>query len=172
MPPRDLETLVSQGKADLAKYETALDRAGQVTGKQVERLAGHRETNLKTITATFDGAEREFGVDRQYFPILEGGLGRSAYAALKDFTGGQWTFSDVALVISFALHGPTADERQRLAMVRQAASFGIVPAGLIGHAPRRDVVAVLIRDGHGAYADLAAEILADAIFGEVADAAA
>lgn len=172
MPPRDLEALVAQGKTDLAKYETALERAGRVTDKQAERLAGHREIYLKTTTANFDGAEREFGIDRQYFPILEGGLGRSAYATLKDFTAGRWTFDDVALVISFALHGPTADERQRLAMMRQAASFGMVPAGLIGHAPRRDVVAVLIRDGHGTYADLAAEILADAIFGEAADAAA
>lgn len=173
MPPRDLEALVAQGKADLAKYEAALDRAGQVTEKRAAQLTGAKtETHLKTITATFDGKECQFGIDRQYFPILEGSLGRSAYATLKSFTGGQWTFQDVALVISFALHGPTADERQRLAMVRQAASFGIVPAGLIGHAPRRDVVAVLIRDGHGAYADLAAEILADAIFGEAADAAA
>lgn len=170
MPPRDLEALVAQGKADLAKYEAALDRAGQVTDKQVERLAGHRETHLKTITHKFDGAERQFGVDRQYFPILEGSLGRSAYATLKSFTGGQWTFNDVALVISFALHGPTASDRQRFRMATDATRFGM-PAIPVGYAAHPDVVKVLARDGHGKYADIAAEILADAIFGETADAA-
>lgn len=169
--PRDLEALVAQGKADLAKYETALERAGQVTAKQVERLAGHKEKpHLKTINAEFDGAEREFGIDRQYLPILEGSLGRSAYATLKSFTGGQWTFNDVALVLSFALHGPTPADKSRYRMAIDATRFGMPFVG-VGYAAHPDVVKVLTRDGHGTYADLAAEILADAIFGETADAA-
>lgn len=169
MPPRDLEALVAQGKADLAKYEAALDRAGQVTEKRAAQLTGAKtETNLKTIKAEFDGAERQFGVDRQYFPILEGSLGRSAYATLKSFTGGQWTFNDVALVLSFALHGPTPADRSRYRMAIDATRFGMPFVG-VGYAAHPDVVKVLTRDGHGTYADLAAEILADAIFGETED---
>lgn len=169
MKPRDPEAIIAEAEAVRGKLDAALDRAWSVTQRQAERLAGNKETALKTITATFDGAERQFGIDRQFFPILEGSMGRSAYAVLKDFTGGRWTFSDVALVISFALYGPSAGDRQRFRMAIDATRFGMPFVG-VGYAAHPDVLKVLARDGHGTYADLAAEILADAIFGETADA--
>jgi hypothetical protein len=172
--PQQPEAIIAEGETQLAKFDAAFERAHAVTQKQVERLTGRKEPKpLHTIKSTFDGAEREFGIDRRYFPILEGGLGRSAYAALKDFTGGRWQFNDVAVVLSVALHGPSQAEKQRLNMLQDAARFGMPPIP-VGHTPHPDVVRVLQETGHGNYAELAAEILAAAIFGntEAADDAA
>lgn len=121
------------------------------------------------ITATFDGAERQFNIDGRYVAYFEAAIGQSLYAILKAITEGQWTFRDIAAVISFAMHGPNEVERISATAFRQAAKYGMPmqPAHL---APRPDVVAVLEREGHGNFAELAANILTDAIFRDKAQA--
>ncbi|WP_315923495.1 hypothetical protein [Mesorhizobium sp. SP-1A] len=115
------------------------------------------------ITATYDGAERQFEIDAQYVGYFENAIGRSLYGILKAITEGQWTFADVAAVVSFGLHGPSEVEKIAAKAYRQARLHGF-SYGQTGIVPRKDVLAVLERDGHGNYAELAADILADAIF--------
>lgn len=125
------------------------------------------------ITAHFDGAERQFEIDARYVAYFENAIGRSLYGILRGITEGRWTFADVAAVVSFGLHGPSEVEKIAARAYRQARLHGF-SYGQTGHAPRKDVLTVLERDGHGNFAELAADILADAIFrqkAEVADAA-
>ncbi|MBN7759986.1 gene transfer agent family protein [Nitratireductor aquibiodomus] len=120
------------------------------------------------ISATFDGAEREFRIRREHVPYLERAMGRPLYAILRDFTAGEWRFDDVAAIVSFALHGPAPSDRQAMAFARQAAHYGVTLRA--SYAPHRNVVAVLERDGHGNFASLAADILTDTIFGDTKEA--
>lgn len=124
------------------------------------------------ITATFDGAEREFGIKREHVPFFEAGMRCSVYSLLRRLTDGNWLFDDVARVISFALHGPWPPDLANMKFARHAANCGIHNSISINVAPRPDVLAVLHRDGHGNFASLAADILTDCIFGEVGDAGA
>lgn len=167
--PHDAAALVDDLTPDFVDYQRAMNRAAEATAlqanKHAERYAPPKGDTLPKIKAQFDGQEREFTVERKYIPILESALGRGAYAVLKDFTEGNWRFNDVAAVISFALHGPTANERMALQLARSAAMYGM-PAHVYTSPPASDVLAVLQRDGHGNYASLAADILTAAIFGE------
>lgn len=121
------------------------------------------------IQATFDGAERQFEIDGKFVAYFEGAMGRSLYGILKALTEGQWTFHDIASVVSFALHGPNEAEKIAAAAQRQAFKYGMGMASA-GYGPRADVLAVLERDGHGNHAELAANILTDAIFRQKAAA--
>ena len=126
------------------------------------------------ITADFDGEKRTFHIKREHVPFLEQSFGRSLYAVLRDFTEGRWTFRDTAAVVSFALHGPSKDDRQAFAFRRQAARYGLPATSTWHYRPHPDVVAVLEREGHGNFAPLAADVLTEAVFGlkEAADDAA
>ncbi len=126
------------------------------------------------MKATFDGAEHEFRIDRKYVPYLESSLGRSMYDCLKSFTDGRWTFSDIAKVVSFAMHGPSREDRFVISSTLQALRLGM-PTHAVGsetphfvrsYVAHPGVIAVLERDGHGNYADLAANILTVTIFGD------
>lgn len=119
-----------------------------------------------TIKATFDGKEREFKIDPKHVAMFEGVLGRSMFAVLKEFTAGEWRFNDLALVLSFALYGPTADLRRIDDMAKQALRLGMPYSGIFPYVPHPDVTKLLQDDGHGNYADLAAVILSEAIFRE------
>ena len=121
------------------------------------------------ITATFDGAEREFDIPREFVPYLEKSMGRGIYATLQTFIEGAWTFDDVAAVVSFALYGPHKADRQTFATAKMARKYGIPIQFDYAYRPHPDVVSVLERDGHGNYAGLAADILSDAVFGPVAE---
>jgi len=118
-----------------------------------------------TITAQFDGAARQFEIKRENVPFLEHSLGRSLYAVLRDFTEGRWTFVDTAAVISFALHGPSRDDKLAINLARQAARCGMPAEYASRYKPHPNVVAVLEREGHGNFAPLAADILTEAVFG-------
>lgn len=118
-----------------------------------------------TIKSQFNGAEREFRIDRKNVSMLEGVLGRSLFAVLKEFTAGHWRFDDLAVVLSFGLYGPPADLRQVDNMNKQAAKHGIHTAGIYPYSPHPDVVKHMQDVGHGNFADLGAEILSAAIFG-------
>ncbi|MEP7457073.1 hypothetical protein [Phyllobacterium sp. SB3] len=120
---------------------------------------------MTKITSLYDGEHREFEIKREFVPYIEQSLGRSLYAVLKDFTNGHWTYPDVAQVISFALKGPSVTDRQTIGYARQAAKFGFAHPPF-HYKPHPDVIAVLERDGHGNFADLAAEILTIAVFGD------
>ena len=125
---------------------------------------------MTALTAEFDGKERQFEIRREHMPFLEMSLGRPAYSVLQDFTKGDWRFDDIAQLLSFGLHGPSAEDRTLFRIIRQGAKFG-APIVAWRHNPRKDVIAVLHRDGHGNYAPLAADILSMAIFGPVAEPA-
>lgn len=118
-----------------------------------------------TIKNQFDGAEREFRIDRKNVSILEGVLGRSAFAVLKEFTAGHWRFDDLAVVLSFGLYGPPPDLRRLDNMNKQAGRLGIQTAGVYPYSPHPDVVKTMHAEGHGNFADLGAAILSDVIFG-------
>jgi hypothetical protein len=120
------------------------------------------------ITANFDGAERDFHIDREHVPFLEHSLRRGLYAVLRDAVNGHWTFDDVATVMSFALHGPSRDDRAVISVARQAAKMGFPIGYSVRYRPHPRVVEVLERDGHGNYAELMADILSEAVFGEQA----
>lgn len=126
---------------------------------------------MQPIKAEFDGKERSFVIKRKNMPILEAGLGRSAYATFKDFGNGNWQFLDVANVLSFALHGPGTMAEQALDSALHGAKYGL-PIRIPSYSPHPDVLKVITRDGHGNYAELAAEILSAAIFGAASEAVA
>ncbi len=119
-----------------------------------------------TIKATFDGKERDFKIEPKHVAMFEGVLGRSLFAVLKEFTAGHWRLHDLAVVLSFALYGPTADLRMRDDMARQALKYGTPYSGIFPYVPHPAVINHLQEAGHGNYADLAAEILSEAIFRE------
>lgn len=92
-------------------------------------------------------------------------MGRSLFSTLKVVTSGNWLFEDVLNILSFALHGPDKLNRQSIYGLKQ---FGMkVPIGT--YRPHPAVRAVLMREGHGNYAELVAEILTETIFGEKND---
>ena len=133
------------------------------------------------MKATFNGTESEFHIARKNINYLESSLGRGLYDVLKDFTDGKWTFRDVAMVVSFALHGPNKADKLVIDNALQAIRLGLGTAAVgtaLGHfarsySPHPGVIEVLERDGHGNYAGLAADILTYTIFGETnADEAA
>lgn len=117
-----------------------------------------------TIKATFDGKEREFKIDPKHVAMFEGVLGRSLFAVLKEFTAGEWRFNDLALVLSFAQYGPTADLRRIDDMAKQALRLGMPYSGIFPYVPHPAVINHLQEAGHGNYADLAADILSEAVF--------
>lgn len=117
------------------------------------------------IKSQFDGKEREFGIAPEHVDFIEGAWGLSLYAMLKRFTAGEWAFADVANVLSFALHGPRDSDRMALSLRRAALRMGIAPP-VFPYPPADDVIAVLQRDGHGTYAELATAILSSAVFGD------
>jgi hypothetical protein len=118
------------------------------------------------LKATFNNQERDFNIKREHVPYLEHSLGRGLYAVLKDTTEGNWTFNDVAMVLSFALHGPGPDDRTVIGIARSAARMGFPAAYSIRYRPHPDVVAVLEAEGHGNFAGIMADVLTETIFGE------
>lgn len=120
---------------------------------------------MQPIKSMFGGTERVFEIKPASVPMLEAAMGRSLYAVLKSFTAGNWTFDDVAAVISFALHGPPKEMRQLWSLGLQAAVHGLAGPPL-RYSPHPEVIATLQAEGHGNFAELAAEILTTAIFGE------
>lgn len=118
------------------------------------------------MKAAYNGEDREFNIAREHVSYLEHSLGRGLFSVLQDFTAGRWTFRDVATVISFALHGPSRDDKLMIGLARQAMKVGMRESYGSVYRPHPDVIAVLERDGHGTHADLAANILTVAIFGD------
>lgn len=187
--PHDAAALVDDLTPDFVRLQSVMDRAAEVTArhavKHAQRYLYHThqkgDATLSKITARFDGRECKFHIARNHIPYLEASLGRGLYDVLRDFTDGKWTFRDVAMVVSFALHGPDEVDkvaitsglqaiRLRLPLSAVGTASGFGPAS---HRPSADVVAILERDGHGNYASLAADILTYTIFGETdADEAA
>lgn len=124
---------------------------------------------MTAITREFDGKERSFEIKREHIPYFESAVG-SLYLKLQKMTGGELLFSDVAAVISFALHGPSQTELVLIGSAKQAAKHGLPSAfGIGSYVPNSDVVAVLEREGHGNFAPLAADILSATLFGELAN---
>lgn len=120
---------------------------------------------MQPIKSMFGGADRVFEIRPANVPMLEAAMGRSLYAVLKSFTSGNWTFDDVARVLSFALHGPQKEMRQLWGMATQATKLGIAGPPL-RYSPHPEVVATLQELGHGNFAELAAKILTAAVFGD------
>jgi hypothetical protein len=118
------------------------------------------------MKANFNNQEAEFNIRREHVPYLEHSLGRGLYSVLKDATEGQWTFNDIATVVSFALHGPGHDDRTVIGIARSAARMGFPAPYSIRYRPHPDVVATLEKEGHGNFAGLMADILTEVIFGE------
>ena len=125
---------------------------------------------MQPINSDFGGASRTFEIKPESVALFEASMGRSLYAVLQTFTNGTWTFNDVAAVLSFALHGPTVEQRRAWDQARHAQKFGF-PWSMPGYVPHPSVVATLQAEGHGNFAELAAEILTAAIFGEVQEVA-
>ncbi|MBU2483897.1 MAG: gene transfer agent family protein [Alphaproteobacteria bacterium] len=120
---------------------------------------------MTPIVREFGGTERTFEIKPASVPMFEAAIGKSLYALIRSFTAGDWRFDDVAKVISFAGHGPTTDMRRQWGMVLQAAKMGLAMPPL-PYCAHPEVVDILTKDGHGNYAELAAEILTAAVFGD------
>ena len=120
---------------------------------------------MTPIKKEFGGAERTFEIKPASVPMFEAAMGKSLYALIRSFTSGDWRFDDVARVLSFALHGPPVEMRRQWGMVLQAAKLGVVMPSL-PFVAERDVIETLQADGHGNHAELAAEILTAAVFGD------
>lgn len=123
------------------------------------------------ITAPFGGADRQFCIHTKSAGIFEMAMGRSLYAVLREFTDGRWTFESIARVLSFALYGPPKDTAMFFGFAARAAADGMPMPPSIPYRPHPDVVKVLQDEGHGNYANLAAEILEAAIFGKAQESA-
>jgi len=122
------------------------------------------------LRANFDGSDVDFIVsDIQLFeatlPI------RSAYALLKRFTDGQWSAADIAHVLSFALHGPSKEATFAWRFQRDAARHGMPSPTRVPYVAHPDV-ARIVNAAPGDYAELAASILTEALFGKEANDAA
>lgn len=88
-------------------------------------------------------------------------MGRPLFATLKVITSGNWFFEDILTILSFALHGPTEFNRSA---IHGQVKYGMkVPYG--SYQPHPAVRAVLMRDGHGNYAELVTDLLTQTIFG-------
>lgn len=120
---------------------------------------------MTAIQRDFDGAERAFEIKRAHLPFFERAVG-PLYPMLRRFTAGEFSFEDVAAVVSFGLHGPSPADNSAIHFLRQAAKFGMPAGSAVSYRPHPAVVAVLERDGHGNHAALAADILTAAVFGE------
>lgn len=123
------------------------------------------------ITASFGGTDRQFAIHTKSAGIFEMAMGRSLYAILKEFTDGRWTFENIARVLSFALYGPSKNTTMFYSFATQAAADGMPMPHIAPHQPHPDVVKVLQDEGHGNYANLAAEILEAVIFGKAQEPA-
>ncbi|MCO5145537.1 MAG: hypothetical protein M9895_05075 [Aquamicrobium sp.] len=124
------------------------------------------------MKAQFNNSEHTFHIDRAHVPFLEHSLGRGLYSVLTDFTEGRWTFHDVAIVVSFALHGPTGFDKHAISSAQQAIKMRFAPVYGARYRAHPDVIATLEAEGHGNYAPLAADVLTETVFGKVADDAA
>lgn len=120
---------------------------------------------MTPIIREFGGAERTFEIKPASVPMFEAAVGKSLYALIRSFTSGDWRFDDVARVLSFAMHGPNVDMRRNWGMVLQAAKLGVAMPSL-PYTAHPQIVDVLQADGHGNHAELAAEILTAAVFGD------
>lgn len=118
------------------------------------------------ITASFGGTDRQFAIHPKSAGMFEVAMGRSLYAILREFTDGRWTLESIARVLSFALHGPPKDTAMFYGFATRAAAEGMPMPPSIPYRPHPEVVQVLQDEGHGNYANLAAEILEAAIFGK------
>lgn len=106
----------------------------------------------------FGDKETIASINRKYVPILEHSLQRPLFATLRAFAAGFWSFDEVAKIISFAIHGPGEMNVQLHGMEK------IMGHTSIGkYQPEADVLEILIRDGHGQYAPIAAELIAEAL---------
>lgn len=127
---------------------------------------------MTAIKRQFGGEERQFEIKREYIRFFESSVG-SLYQKLQKMTAGEFLFSDIAAVISFAMHGPSESDLILIGSAKRAEKYGTPPAyGLGVYVPSSDVIAVLEREGHGNHAPLAADILSAAIFGETANVSA
>ena len=120
---------------------------------------------MTPIVREFGGTERTFEIKPASVPMFEAAIGKSLYALIRSFTSGDWRFDDVAKVISFALHGPSGPMRQRWEMATYGAKIG-VPVPPAPYSAHPEVIDILTKDGHGNHAELAAEILTAAVFGD------
>lgn len=115
------------------------------------------------VLAEFDGKERRFQISRKLLPSIEARLVGGAYATLKRFLAGEWTFADVQTVLAYALYRPDQLEALTIDMGLRAAAYGV--ANFTVPAPVEFVRGVLLQDGHGNHAGLAALVLRAAILG-------
>lgn len=117
------------------------------------------------INRNFDGAERTFKISDPvlFEAIVHGG---STYALLQKFTAGAWSIPDVAIVLSFALHGPTASLKQHWRFAKNMARFGSMSSAYdhLTYTPHPDVLAVVSK-APGDYAPIAIDILTELVFG-------
>lgn len=123
------------------------------------------------ITATFDGAERQFHIKPEYVGLFESALPASSiYATFRRFTDGNWTADDVTHVLSFALHGPSKEAAMIWRSCVQGAKYGMPFTGNIPCAPHPRVVEVVLAEGHGNFVSLVSDILTDVLLREQANA--
>ncbi|PWL19265.1 hypothetical protein DKP76_01510 [Falsochrobactrum shanghaiense] len=115
------------------------------------------------ITRDFDGVERTFRVkDPALFEQIT--PRKSVYAYLQLFTAGDWSIDDVALVLSFALHGPTPHLAREWSLMKQMGRWGSALQYRLSYTPHPDVVAVVSK-APGNYAPIAIDLLTELVFG-------
>jgi hypothetical protein len=174
--PRDLDKLVADLTADHEAVADGLARAMGAVDSTIAREEWRGAQPIKhgdamTITATFDGEERQFFVKPEHAGIFDACCpGGSAYATLQRFVDKSWTVDDVAVVLSFALYGPTAKARLSYDMARTARQMGLGVTS-VAYAPHPDVLKIVTRDGPANYAQIAVDVLTAVLFREAADAA-
>ncbi|KAB2700019.1 hypothetical protein F9K79_03665 [Ochrobactrum sp. Kaboul] len=118
---------------------------------------------MVSLKREYNGEEKTFTVaDPLLFEVLT--PNHSTYAYLQKFTAGLWSISDVAFVISFALHGPTPDLVNTWPMhKRMMREFGSKVS--LNYKPHPDVVATVSKMP-GEFAPIAVDILTELVFGE------
>lgn len=122
------------------------------------------------ITRPYNGEDRVFAV---VDPLLFERIlpTRSIYQMLQRFTEGVWTIDDVAVVISYALHGPTISLQREWDLTKRFLAIGDVrdylanrqPMGMRYH-PHPAVVDV-VTTAPATYAPIAADLLTELLFG-------
>lgn len=121
---------------------------------------------MVSLKREYNGEEKIFTVaDPLLFEALT--PPRSTYAYLQKFTAGMWSTADVALVLSFALHGPTASLAQHWRFAKNMTRFGSMGSAYdhLTYTPHPDVLAVVSK-APGDYAPLAIDILTELVFGD------
>lgn len=121
---------------------------------------------MVSLKRKYNGEEKTFTVaDPLLFEVLT--PPRSTYAYLQKFTAGMWSTADVALVLSFAIHGPTASLAQHWRFAKNMARFGSMSSAYdhLTYTPHPDVLAVVSK-APGDYAPLAIDILTELVFGD------